>query len=64
LASDGSAADPVQIVLQQAYADYDAGKISKEEFQKVQDKAVEDSLTRMAEAGETLITDGEQRASS
>jgi methionine synthase II (cobalamin-independent) len=51
-------------VLQKAYADYDAGTISKEEFVKAQDKAVEDSLTRMAETGEILITDGEQRASS
>lgn len=52
------------IVLQQAYADYDAGKITKDELVKQQDKAVEDSLTRMAATGETLITDGEQRVSS
>lgn len=51
-------------VLQQAYANYDAGKISKEDFEKEQDKAVEDSLNRMAKTGEVLITDGEQRASS
>ncbi|KAF7197007.1 Methionine synthase [Pseudocercospora fuligena] len=51
-------------VLQQAYADYDAGKISKKDFEKEQDKAVEDSLNRMAKTGEALITDGEQRASS
>ena len=50
--------------LQKAYADYDAGKISKEEFTKAQDRAVEDSLVRMAKTGEPLITDGEQRASS
>ncbi|CAK1363526.1 unnamed protein product [Cercospora beticola] len=50
--------------LQRAYADYDAGKISQEEFEKTQDAAVQDSLIRMAETGEALITDGEQRASS
>ena len=50
--------------LQKAYADYDAGKISKDEFAKAQDKSAEDSLSRMAETGEVLITDGEQRASS
>lgn len=50
--------------LQQAYADYDAGKIGKDEFSTAQDKAVEDSLARMAKTGEVLITDGEQRASS
>jgi methionine synthase II (cobalamin-independent) len=50
--------------LQQAYADYDAGKIQKDELVKAQDKSVEDSLSNMAQTGETLITDGEQRASS
>ena len=50
--------------LQQAYADYDAGKIDKDEFVKAQDKSVEDSLSNMSQTGETLITDGEQRASS
>jgi methionine synthase II (cobalamin-independent) len=50
--------------LQQAYADYDAGKIKQDELFKAQDKSVEDSLSNMAKTGETLITDGEQRASS
>jgi methionine synthase II (cobalamin-independent) len=50
--------------LQQAYADYDAGKISQAEFVKTQDKAVEDSLSNMSQTGEMLLTDGEQRASS
>ena len=31
---------------------------------KAQDAAAEDSVTRMAQTGETLVTDGEQRASS
>lgn len=55
---------PRPIELQEAYAAYDAGKISKEDFVKAQDKAVEDSLRRMSQTGEVLITDGEQRASS
>ncbi len=50
--------------LQQAYADYDAGKIKQDEFVKAQDKSVEESLSQMSQTGETLITDGEQRASS
>jgi methionine synthase II (cobalamin-independent) len=50
--------------LQKAYADYDAGKISAEDFTAAQDKAVKDSLTNLAATGEKLITDGEQRASS
>jgi methionine synthase II (cobalamin-independent) len=50
--------------LQQAYADYDAGKIKQDELFRAQDKSVEDSLSNMARTGETLITDGEQRASS
>ena len=50
--------------LQQAYADYDAGKIEQDEFVKAQDKAVEDSLSQLSQTGEALITDGEQRASS
>lgn len=50
--------------LQKAYAAYDEGKISRDDLIKAQDRAVEDSLRRMAETGEPLITDGEQRASS
>lgn len=55
---------PRPTYLQQAFADYDAGKITREDLVKAQDQAVGDSLTRLASTGETLITDGEQRASS
>ena len=55
---------PRPTYLQQAFADYDASKISQEELIKAQDKAVEDSLKNLANTGESLITDGEQRASS
>jgi len=50
--------------LQKAYAAYDAGEIKQDELIAAQDKAAEDSVTKMAETGETLLTDGEQRASS
>ncbi|KAI9724276.1 MAG: hypothetical protein M1828_003700 [Chrysothrix sp. TS-e1954] len=50
--------------LQEAMASYDAGNISLQELQKSQDKAAEDSVTRMAQTGQALLTDGEQRASS
>ena len=50
--------------LQQAFADYDAGKIAREDLIKAQDKAAEDSVVRMEQTGSALVTDGEQRASS
>ena len=50
--------------LQKTFADYDAGTAKLQDLVAAQDKAAEDSLNKMAEAGEALITDGEQRASS
>ena len=50
--------------LQQAFQDYDAGKITKEDLVKAQDNAAENSMSRMKSTAETYITDGEQRASS
>ena len=50
--------------LQKAYADYDAGTITRDELVKAQDQAAEDSVTKMLQTGETFVTDGEQRASS
>lgn len=55
---------PRPMALQKAFADYDAGKISKDDLVKEQDKAAEDSVKRMEETGEELVTDGEQRISS
>ena len=58
-------ADDDDIVdLQQAFADYDAGKISVADLESAQDKAAKDSVERMEAAGEKLVTDGEQRTSS
>src|SRR6185312_10998158 len=50
--------------LQQAYADYDEGKISFEDLQAAQDAAAEDSIKRLEATGEPIVTDGEQRESS
>jgi methionine synthase II (cobalamin-independent) len=58
----GSLPRPMQ--LQQAYADYDEGKISFEQLQAAQDAAAEDSIKRLEETGEAMVTDGEQRESS
>jgi methionine synthase II (cobalamin-independent) len=50
--------------LQAAYADYDAGKITKEQLEAEQDEAVRDSITRGEATGAPVISDGEQRWSS
>jgi methionine synthase II (cobalamin-independent) len=58
----GSLPRPMQ--LQQAYADYDEGKISFEDLRAAQDAAAEDSIRRLEATGEPIVTDGEQRESS
>jgi methionine synthase II (cobalamin-independent) len=50
--------------LQAAYADYDAGNISKEELEAEQDAAVKDSIEQGEATGSPIISDGEQRWSS
>ncbi len=55
---------PRPMKLQQAYADYDEGKITFEQLQAEQDVAAEDSIKRLEETGEPTVTDGEQRESS
>lgn len=50
--------------LQAAYADYDAGKISKEELETAQEPAVKDSIIRFEATGSPIISDGEQWWSS
>lgn len=52
------------LVLQQAYVDYEAGKITLKDLVKAQDAAAKDSISRMEQTGQELVTDGEQRASS
>ncbi|THH29358.1 hypothetical protein EUX98_g4813 [Antrodiella citrinella] len=55
---------PRPAYLQQAFRDFDTGKISKGDLVRAQDKAADDSMERMKLTSETYITDGEQRASS
>jgi methionine synthase II (cobalamin-independent) len=55
---------PRPMTLQQAYADYDEGKIGFDELQAAQDAAAEDSIKRLEATGEPIVTDGEQRESS
>ena len=50
--------------LQDAYAAYDAGTLSREELEAEQDAAVRDSIERQEAAGAPIISDGEQRWSS
>ncbi|MCA1682395.1 MAG: hypothetical protein LC685_00065 [Actinobacteria bacterium] len=55
---------PRPMKLQEAYADYDEGKITWEQLQAEQDEAAEDSIKRLEATGEPTVTDGEQRESS
>ena len=55
---------PRPMKLQEAYADYDEGKITEEQFKAAQDEAAEDSIKRLEQTGETAVTDGENRESS
>lgn len=50
--------------LQQAYADYDEGKIGKEQLEAEQEAAVRDTLERYQATGAPIISDGEQWWSS
>jgi methionine synthase II (cobalamin-independent) len=50
--------------LQAAYADYDAGKIAKDQLEAEQEEAVRDSIHHLEETGAPIISDGEQRWSS
>ena len=50
--------------LQEAYAAYDAGSIQKEDLEREQDAAVEDTIEHLEGTGSTIISDGEQRWSS
>jgi methionine synthase II (cobalamin-independent) len=50
--------------LQQAYVQYDAGEISREQLETEQDRAVKDSIEHQEQTGTPIISDGEQRWSS
>ncbi|MBA2373399.1 MAG: hypothetical protein H0V74_04240 [Chloroflexi bacterium] len=55
---------PRPMKLQEAYQAYDDGAITWDQLQAEQDDAAEDSIRRLEAAGETYLTDGEQRESS
>jgi methionine synthase II (cobalamin-independent) len=55
---------PRPMRLQEAYANYDEGKIEFAALQSLQDEAAEDSIHRLEATGEPIVTDGEQRESS
>jgi len=50
--------------LQEAYEDYDQGKIDFDQLKAEQDEAAEDSIKRLEATGSPIVTDGEQRESS
>src|SRR6201991_768582 len=55
---------PRPMKLQDAYEAYDQGKIDFAALQAEQDAAADDSIRRLEEVGEPIVTDGEQRESS
>jgi methionine synthase II (cobalamin-independent) len=55
---------PRPLKLQQAYAAYDAKKITKAQLEEEQNAAVADTIKRFEATGSPIITDGEQRISS
>jgi methionine synthase II (cobalamin-independent) len=55
---------PRPMKLQEAFEAHDQGQISFAELQAEQDAAAEDSIRRLEEVGEPIVTDGEQRESS
>lgn len=55
---------PRPMKLQEALADYDAGKISHDALIEIQDEACRESIQRMEATGSPIVSDGEQRASS
>ncbi len=50
--------------LQATIADYDAGKVTREDLTREQDAACRDSIERMEATGAPIVSDGEQRVSS
>ncbi len=55
---------PRPMKLQQAYEEYDKGKINWEDLEAAQNGAALDSIKRLEATGEAIVTDGEQRKSS
>jgi methionine synthase II (cobalamin-independent) len=62
--TEGVGSLPRPSSLQAAYADYDAGRIDRQQLEAEQEKAVRDSITRMEATGAPIVSDGEQWWSS
>jgi methionine synthase II (cobalamin-independent) len=62
--TEGVGSLPRPTSLQAAYADYDAGRITRAQLEIEQEKAVRDSITRMEATGAPIVSDGEQWWSS
>ena len=62
--TEGVGSLPRPMKLQEAYSDYDHGRIKLEQLEAEQEIAVKDSITRMEATGAPIISDGEQRWSS
>ncbi|MEJ7891746.1 MAG: hypothetical protein WKF94_03815 [Solirubrobacteraceae bacterium] len=50
--------------LQEAYAQYDEGKIEQSDLAALQDEAVKESIEKVEATGSPIVSDGEQRWSS
>ena len=50
--------------LQDAYAGYDEGRVSKQDLEALQDEAAKESIERYEATGSPIVSDGEQRWSS
>ena len=55
---------PRPMKLQEAYRDYDNGRIQLAQLEALQEEAAKDSIKRMEATGAPIISDGEQRWSS
>ena len=55
---------PRPMKLQEAYIDYDHGRIQLAQLEALQEEAAKDSIKRMEATGAPIISDGEQRWSS
>ena len=55
---------PRPMKLQEAYRDYDNGRIQLSQLEALQEEAAKDSIQRMEATGAPIVSDGEQRWSS
>jgi methionine synthase II (cobalamin-independent) len=55
---------PRPMKLQEAYRDYDNGRIQLSQLEALQEEAAKDSIKRMEATGAPIVSDGEQRWSS